>query len=117
MQIIVFEGHLPMGDSKGATMLFAQDFRVEQCALQMKTLTIECEGVDILGQEDELAVSSHPVYFDHTLLGRLSQNRTEFTILPMVDAGVHRVRIEVSPYPGLGLCDDFTLRRITFACD
>jgi len=36
------------------------------------------------------------------------------TLLPDVEAGVHRIAIHVSPFPGLGLCDDFTLRRVVF---
>ena len=116
MDITVFEGELTMGDGKGATMLFAQDFRVLQCALQEKKLTIECEGVQILGRAEQLEISSHAVYLDHTLVGRLSGNKAEFTLLPGVEAGPHRVQIHVSPYPGAGLCDDFTLRRVVFSC-
>ena len=32
------------------------------------------------------------------------------------EAGVHRVAIHVSSFPGVGLCDDFTLRRVAFSC-
>ena len=113
---MVFEGDLPMGDGKGATMVFAQDFRVEQCALQEKKLTVECKGVEILGEPEQKEISSHPVYLDHTLVGRLDANRMEFTTLPEVAAGVHRVEIHVSPFPGLGLCDDFTLKYVIFSC-
>ena len=116
MVIDVFEGDLRMGDSKNATMVWAQDFQVMQCALQEKRLIIECEGVEILGREDQKEIASHAVYFDHTLLGRLSGNSVEFTLLPEVAAGSHRVAIHVSPFHGAGLCDDFVLKRVTFSC-
>lgn len=116
MEIVIFEGELKMGDGKGATMVFAQDFRVLQCALQDKRLTILCEGVEILGTEAQKEISSHAVYLDHTLVGRLAGNSADFTLLPDVEAGAHRVSIHVSPFPGSGLCDDFVLKRVIFAC-
>jgi hypothetical protein len=57
------------------------------------------------------------VYLDYTLVGRIQADRTELTVLPDVEAGVHRVSVHVSPFPGQGLCDDFTLRRIVFSCE
>jgi len=115
MEILVFSGELKMGDSPHATMVFAQDFRVPECALRARTLTIECVGVQILGAELQKEVSSHPVYLDHTLIGRLSGDTAEFTVLPPVDAGTHRVSIHVSPFPGAGFCDDFALKKILFS--
>jgi hypothetical protein len=50
------------------------------------------------------------------MVGRLKQDRTELTLLPNVEAGVHRIAIHVSTFPGLGLCDDFVLRRVVFTC-
>lgn len=117
MELIIFAGELKLGDGAGATMAFAQDFRVSQCAAAPRRLLIECEGVEILGPELHKEVSAHPVYLDHTLVGRLSGNTAEFTVLPGVEAGTHRVTIQVSPFPGQGLCDDFTLRRIVFSCE
>jgi hypothetical protein len=117
MVIDIFEGELRMGDSKNATMVFAQDFRVEQCALQNKKLFVLCEGVEILGPEEHREISSHTVYLDHTLVGRLGGNAGEYKILPEVAAGAHRVEVHVSPFPGVGLCDDFVLKSITFSCD
>jgi hypothetical protein len=117
MEIVIFEGELPLGDSRNATMVFAHDFRVGQCALQEKKLMIECSGVEILGPEEHHEIASHPVYLDQTLVGRISQDRSEFMLLPVVEAGVHRVAIHVSPFPGLDLCDDFTLRRVVFSCE
>ena len=114
MDIILFQGELPMGDSQGATMVFAQDFRIDQCAMNERKLTVECRGVEILGPKEHHEVSAHPVYLDQSLVGRLDTDRAEFTVLPLVEAGVHRVTIHVSPFPGFGLCDDFTLRRVTF---
>ena len=116
MEIVVFQGELKLGDGANASMLFAQDFRLFQCAGKDRRLTIECEGVEIFGPELHKDVSSHPVYLDHTLVGRLSGNSAEFTILPDMEAGAHRVRLEVSPFPGTGLCDDFLLRRVVFSC-
>jgi hypothetical protein len=116
MQITIFEGELKMGDGKGATMLFAQDFQVVQCAVGDRRLTVECSGVEILGPEAHREISAHAVYLDHTLVGRLSGDRAEFTILPEVAAGAHRVAIHVSPFPGAGLCDDFVLKRVEFEC-
>ena len=112
--VTVFDGDLKLGDSRNATMVFAQDFRMPRCALADRKLTVECSGVQILGDADQKEISSHRVYFDQLLLGRLDSDRGEFSILPPVDAGVHRVRVEVSTFPGFGLCDDFSLRRITF---
>jgi hypothetical protein len=118
MEIVIFEGEIKLGDSKNATMVWAQDFRVVQCALQEKRLLIECEGVEIrVTAEDQREISAHAVYLDHTLVGRLSGNTGEFKVLPEVGAGPHRVAIHVSPFPGTGLCDDFTLRRVVFSCD
>jgi len=117
MEVIVFEGELRMGDSRNATMVFAQDFRAEQCAGRRRELIVECDGVQILGQSNHLEVSSHMVYVDATMIGRIRSDRTLFATLPLVEAGVHRVRVEVSPFPGFGLCDDFTLKRIIFRCD
>ena len=109
---------MALGDGKAASMVWAQDFRVEQCALQQKKLLIECEGVQILvTAEEQREVSAHPVYLDHTLVGRLTGNTAEFTVLPEVGAGPHRVTIQVSPFPGTGLCDDFVLRKVTFSCE
>jgi hypothetical protein len=116
MEIVVFDGNLRLGDGRDATMVFAQDFRVEQCAVGERRLTVECDGVEILGREEVREVSSHAVYLDHTLVGRLDRDRTVFKILPAVAAGVHRVAIHVSPYPGLGVCDDFALKRVVFTC-
>jgi hypothetical protein len=117
MVIEIFDGELRMGYGKNATMVFAQDFRLEQCALQKKKLYVLCEGVEILGAEEHREISSHPVYFDHTLIGRLSGNSGEFSVLPEAGAGPHRVTIQVSPFPGTGLCDDFVLKSVTFACE
>lgn len=118
MVIDIFEGELRLGDSKNATMVWAQDFRVEQCALQQKKLVVECEGVEILvTAEEQREIASHAVYLDHTLVGRLSGNTGTFAVLPEVGAGPHRVAIHVSPFPGTGLCDDFVLRKVTFSCD
>jgi hypothetical protein len=118
MQIDIFEGELKLGDSKDATMVWAQDFRVLQCALQQKKLVVECEGVQILvAAEEQREASSHAVYLDHTLVGRLTADRAEFTALPEVGAGPHRVAIHVSPFPGIGFCDDFALRKVTFSCE
>jgi len=116
MELVIFQGEIKLGDGVNASMLFAQDFRLFQCAGKERRLTIECEGVEILGPELHKEVSSHPVYLDHTLVGRLGGNSGEFTILPEVEAGAHRVRVEVSPFPGTGLCDDFVLRRVVFSC-
>ena len=116
METVIFEGALPLGDSKGATMVWAGDFRAMQCALAERKLTVECAGVEILGPPEHREVASHPVYLDHVMVGRLSGDRAEFTVLPAVEAGVHRVSIHVSPFPGVGLCDDFTLRRVVFTC-
>lgn len=116
MEIVIFEGELKMGDSKNATMLFAQDFRVEQCALGERTLSVECDGVEILGTDAELEISSHAVYLDQTLVGRFDRDRKVFTLLPPVAAGIHRVAVHVSAYPGFGLCDDFVLKRVVFTC-
>jgi hypothetical protein len=117
MEVTVFEGEIKLGDSKEATMVWAQDFRVVQCALQEKKLTIECEGVEIrVTAEEQREISAHAVYLDHTLVGRLSGNGAEFTVLPEVAAGAHRVAIHVSPFPGTGLCDDFVLKRVVFSC-
>lgn len=113
----IFEGEIRLGDSKNATMIWAQDFYVTQCAQKNKRLIVECSGVEILGREDQKEISSHTVYLDHTLVGRLNGNNIEFTVLPEVGAGPHRVTIHVSPYPGVGLCDDFILKRVTFLCD
>ena len=117
MEIVIFDGQLPMGDSKNATMVFAQDFRVPECVLTERKLTVTCEGVQILGEERHREISSHPVYFDRVLVGRVSGDRAEFTTLPPVDAGLHRISIEVSPFPGSGLCDDFTLQRVVFSAE
>ena len=87
MEITIFEGELKMGDSKDTTMVFAQDFRVVQCAGAERKLTVECAGVEILGPEVSREISSHLVYLDHTLVGRLAGNRAEFTILPEIEAG------------------------------
>jgi hypothetical protein len=116
MEIVIFEGELALGDSKNTTMVFAQDFRVMQCAVGERKLTIECSDIQILGPEEHQEISSHAVYLDQCPVGRLKQDRTELTLLPEVEAGVHRVAIHVSPFPGLGLCDDFTLRRVVFSC-
>jgi hypothetical protein len=116
MEIVIFEGELKMGDGVNATMVFAHDFRVEECALAERKLMIECAGVEILGPEEHQEISSHPVYLDHALVGRIGRDRTELRVLPVVEAGAHRVAIHVSPFPGLGLCDDFTLRRVVFSC-
>jgi hypothetical protein len=116
MEIVIFEGELKLGDSKGATMVFAQDFRVVQCATGERKLTVECRGVEILGPELHKEISAHRVYLDHTLVGRLSADRAEFSVLPEIEAGVHRVAIHVSPFPGAGLCDDFLLKRVTLSC-
>ena len=117
MEILIFDGELKLGDSKDATMVWAQDFRVIQCALQEKKLTIEAEGVEIrVTAEEQKEVSSHAVYLDHTLVGRMAANVAEFTVLPEVGAGPHRVAIHVSPFPGSGLRDDFVLKRVVFAC-
>jgi len=116
MEIVIFDGELALGDSKAATMVWAQDFRVVQCALQERKLTIECSGIQILGPEEHHEISSHPVYLDNTLVGRLDRDRTELTLLPPVDAGTHRVSVHVSPFPGTGFCDDFTLKRVVFTC-
>jgi len=117
MEIEVFAGELKLGDSRDATMIWAQDFRVVQCALMEKKLRIECEGVEIrVTAEEQREVSSHAVYLDHTLVGRLGGNTAEFSVLPEVGAGPHRVAIHVSPFPGTGLCDDFILRRVVFSC-
>jgi hypothetical protein len=115
-EIVVFEGSLPLGDSKNASMVFAQDFRVEQCALKERRLVVECAGVEILGPKEHQEISSHPVYLDHVLVGRLGGDRVEFSVLPAVDAGIHRVEIHVSAFPGFGLCDDFTVKRVVFSC-
>ncbi|MGV3719427.1 MAG: hypothetical protein ACO1SX_00840 [Actinomycetota bacterium] len=115
MEIVVFSGELKMGDSAHATMVFAQDFRVPECALRARRMTVECAGVQILGAEPQKEISSHPVYLDHTLVGRLDSDAAEFTVLPPVDAGVHRVSIHVSPFPGAGFCDDFLLKKIVFS--
>ncbi|MFN3652686.1 MAG: hypothetical protein ACK47B_24170 [Armatimonadota bacterium] len=117
MEVTVFEGELRLGDSKDATMVFAQDFRVEQCALGDRRLRISCQGVEILGAELHKEIAAHPVYLDHTLLGRLTASEAEFTVLPVLDAGIHRVAIHVSPFHGFGVCDDFTLRKIVFHCE
>lgn len=117
MEITIFQGELKLGDSKGATMVFAQDFRVEQCAGKERRLTVECAGVEILGPELHKEVSSHQVYLDHNWIGRLNGDTADFTTLPAVEAGVHRVSIHVSPFPGAGLCDDFTLRKVVFTCE
>jgi hypothetical protein len=116
MDIVIFEGELPLGDGKGASMVFAHDFRVDQCAVGERKLVIECAGVEILGPREHREISSHPVYLDHTQVGRLDADRAEFRLLPAVEAGVHRVAIHVSAFPGVGLCDDFTLRRVVFSC-
>jgi hypothetical protein len=116
MEIVIFEGALSLGDSANATMVFAQDFRVMQCAAGERKLTIECRDIQILGPEEHQEISSHAVYLDHCMVGRLKHDRTELTILPDVEAGVHRLAIHVSTFPGLGLCDDFTLRRVVFSC-
>ena len=117
MDTVVFEGALSLGDSKAATMAFAQDFRVGQCATGKRMLTVEASGVQILGPEEHREVSSHPVYLDNVLLGRLDADRKVFAVLPRVEAGMHRVSIHVSPFPGHGLCDDFTLKRVVFSCE
>ncbi|MCC2670985.1 MAG: hypothetical protein K0Q72_3456 [Armatimonadetes bacterium] len=116
MEIVIFDGELRLGDSVGATMVFAQDFRVQQCAGAIRKLTILCAGVEILGAEDDKEVSAHSVYLDHTWVGRLTGNMAELTTLPSVEAGTHRVSIHVSPFPGFGVCDDFTLRKVVFTC-
>lgn len=116
MEIEIFRGDLKLGDSSNASMLFAQDFRLFQCAGKDRRLSVECEGVEILGPEQHKEISAHLVYLDHTLVGRLNGNAGEFTVLPEVEAGSHRVRIEVSPFPGSGLCDDFVLKRVVFSC-
>src|SRR5439155_19756471 len=95
MEVVIFDGALPMGDSKNTTMVFAQDFRVEQCALGERKIRIECAGVEILGTNEQHDVSSHAVYLDHLLLGRFDGDRAEFTVMPPLDAGVHRVAIHV----------------------
>jgi hypothetical protein len=77
---------------------------------------IECQGVQILGANAEHDVSSHAVYLDRLLLGRFDGDRAVFKVLPALEAGVHRVAIHVSSFPGVGLCDDFTLRRVVFSC-
>lgn len=115
MEIVVFAGSLKLGDSVDATMVFARDFQVPECALRKRRLRLECEGIQILGAELQREISSHPVYLDHTLVGRLGGDTAEFTVLPRVDAGTHRVSIQVSPFPGQGFCDDFTLRKIVFS--
>jgi hypothetical protein len=115
MDIIVFAGKLPMGDSQDTTMVFAQDFRIDECATKEKKLSVECAGVEILGPPEHHEVSSHPVYLDHTLVGRIDADKKEFSVLPTVEAGAHRVAIHVSPFPGFGLCDDFTLKRVVFS--
>jgi hypothetical protein len=115
MEIVVFDGKLKLGDSPDATMVFAQDFVASECALRKRRLTVECEGVQILGAEPQHEISSHAVYLDHTLVGRIDGDRAEFAVLPRVDAGTHRVSIHVSPFPGHGFCDDFTLRKIVFS--
>lgn len=116
MEIVIFDGELRLGDSRNASMVFAQDFRVEQCALGERNLTVECAGVEILGAPELHELSSHAVYLDHTPVGRLDADRATFTRLPPVEAGVHRIAIHVSPLPGLGVCDDFILKRIVFTC-
>jgi hypothetical protein len=116
MEIVIFEGELPLGDGPAATMVFAHDFRLPQCAAGERKLTVECAGIEILGPEEHREISSHAVYLDHTLIGRLAKDRTEFTLLPPVEAGVHRVAVHVSAFPGLSFCDDFTLRRVVFSC-
>lgn len=117
IEVVVFEGRLPMGDGKGATMLFAQDFELAQCGSGARKLTVECEGVQILGPAEHQEISSHLVYLDHTLVGRLRADRAEFSLLPAMDAGLHRVRVEVSAFPGFRFCDDFLLKRILFHCE
>ncbi len=114
MEVTLFDGQLPMGDGKNATMLFGQDFRVPECVLTDRKLILICKGVQILGDESVREISSHPVYFDRVLIGRIGSDRTELTLLPPVDAGIHRITIEVSPFPGYSLCDDFILERIQF---
>lgn len=116
MEIVIFDGLLSLGDSANATMVFAQDFRVMQCAVGERKLTIECSGIQILGPEEHQEISSHAVYVDQLLIGKLKDDRTELMLLPSMEAGTHRLAIHVSSFPGLGLCDDFTLRRIVFSC-
>jgi hypothetical protein len=116
METVIFEGNLALGDGKSATMVFAHDFRVEQCAVGERSLTVECAGVQILGPEEHREVSSHPVYLDNVLIGRLDADRKVFTVLPEIEAGLHRVSIHVSPFPGYSLCDDFTLERVVLTC-
>ena len=117
MQVIIFEGELRMGDSVGATMVYAQDFRLSQCAMKKKELLIETDGVQILGGAEQQRVSSHDVYFDHAHVGKIDSDRTLLTLLPEASAGPHRVSIHVSPFPGAGLCDDFVLKRVLFTCE
>lgn len=116
MEIVIFEGELAMGDSKNTTMVFAQDFRVLQCATGTRKLTIETDGVAILGAKEVLEASSHAVYLDHCLVGRMDSDKTELTALPDIEAGAHRVAIHVSTFPGSGLCDDFVLKRVVLHC-
>jgi len=116
MEIIIFEGELKMGDSVGATMVYAQDFRIIQCAMMEKKLRIEAEGVQILGPKEHEDASSHSVYFDHTPVGKIKSDVTELTVLPEAGAGPHRLAIHVSPFPGPGFCDDFVLKKVVFSC-
>ena len=116
MEVTVFEGALRMGDGKDATMVFAQDFRLLQCANNERRLTVACEGVEILGPPEVKEISSHAVYLDDLCLGRISADHAVFPVLPALEAGRHRIRIEVSTYPGPGLCDDFTLKRVIVTC-
>jgi hypothetical protein len=115
MEIVIFQGELRMGDSVDATMAFAQEFRLLQCATRNKKLTVEAEGVQILGTPETRDVASHSVFFDGLHVGKMSGDRTELTILPEAFAGPHRVEIRVSTLPGSGLCDDFILKRVAFS--
>lgn len=116
MEYLIFEGSLRMGDSKDATMVFAQDFEVSQRATGERELLIACEGVEILGRDEQLEAAAHPVHLDHTVVGRIRADDTRFKTLPVLGAGPHRVRIDVSPFHGHGFCDDFVLRRVVLKC-
>ncbi len=111
-EVTIFNGRLPMGDGLQSTMVFAQDFRLPQCILTERALLIQAEGVQVLGEAAAREVSGHTVWVDHVLIGRIYADRTELNMLPPLDAGVHRVTIQVSPYPGFSLCDDFILERV-----
>ena len=99
---------------------FAVDHQLDRLAGAADDMVVSAEFVvrplaEIA--EEQREASSHAVYLDHTLVGRLGADRAEFTALPEVGAGPHRVAIHVSPFPGIGFCDDFVLRKVTFSCE